>query len=128
MPQPVKAVIVRHEDDAPCERSACGHRYRLISREDAGAGVAAWAHVVDINDSTMHFHKEGTELYYVLEGEGTIRLDGVDHPLRRGTMVHIPPGVTHSATGRMRVLVVGIPDIREEDYFPVADNPPHSIT
>jgi quercetin dioxygenase-like cupin family protein len=55
----------------------------------------------------------------VLEGEGTVRLDGVDHPVRKGSMVHIPPGVVHGAHGRMRVLVVGIPDISDGDlYFP----------
>jgi hypothetical protein len=34
-------------------------------------------------------------------------------------MVHIPPAVVHGAVGRMRVLVVGIPDISDDDlYFP----------
>jgi hypothetical protein len=34
-------------------------------------------------------------------------------------LVHIPPGVVHGARGKMRVLVVGIPDIAEDDYFEV---------
>jgi len=110
-------VLVRHESDASRERSTCGWRCRLISREDAGTGVAAWAHVVDIDGATLHFHKRGTELYYVLSGEGTVTLDGVEHPVRAGTLVHIPPGVVHGAKGRMRVLVVGIPDIAEDDLF-----------
>jgi mannose-6-phosphate isomerase-like protein (cupin superfamily) len=112
-----KALLIRHEQDAPTERSTCGRRFRLISREDAEKGVAAWAHVVEMDGSNAHHHGRGTELYYVLEGEGTIILDGVEHPVYRGTMVHIPPGVTHSTTGRMRVLVVGIPDIADEDLF-----------
>jgi len=53
----------------------------------------------------------------VLEGEGVVVLDGVEHPVRRGSIVHIPPGVVHGARGRMRVLVVGIPDIAEDDLF-----------
>lgn len=112
-------IIIRHEAEAPTEPSTCGRRYRLISREDASAAPAAWAHVVEIDGSREHYHKSGTELYYVLEGEGVIRLDGEEHPIRRGSLVHIPPGVVHGAVGRMRVLVVGIPDISEEDiYFP----------
>lgn len=112
-------VIIRHEADAPSEPSTCGRRYRLISREDAGAGAAAWAHVVDIDGSREHYHKYGTELYYVLEGDGVIRLDGQEHPIRQGSLIQIPPGVVHGAVGRMRVLVVGIPDISEDDlYFP----------
>lgn len=112
-----QACLVRHEADAPREPSTCGHRYRLISREDAGTGVAAWAHVVEIDGAREHYHRRGTELYYVLEGEGAVRLDGVDHPVRKGSLVHIPPGVRHAAQGKMRVLVIGIPDIAEDDLF-----------
>ena len=109
--------LVRHEDQAPRERSACGWRHRLISREDREKRVAAWVHVVDIDASGPHYHRRATELYYVLEGEGTILLDGVEQALRKGSLLHIPPGVVHSARGRMRVLVVGIPDIEEDDLF-----------
>ena len=118
-PRESRATIVRHESDAPRERSACGHRYKLLSVQDRDEGVAAWAHVVDIDGAREHYHKVGTELYYVLEGEGSVTLDGVDHPVRNGSMVHIPPGVVHGAKGKVRVLVVGIPDISEDDiYFP----------
>jgi mannose-6-phosphate isomerase-like protein (cupin superfamily) len=107
--------ILRHESDAPRERSTCGWRYLLLSREDRG--LAAWAHAVDIDGAREHFHKIATEIYYVLEGEGAVRLDGVEHPVQKGSIVHIPPGVVHGARGRMRVLVVGIPDISEGDLF-----------
>jgi len=111
------AVIIRHEGEAQRERSTCGWRDRLISREDRDRGVAAWVHAVDIDGAKEHYHKQGTELYYVLDGEGVVRLDGVEHPVRKGSLVHIPPGVIHGAVGRMRVLVIGIPDIAEEDLF-----------
>lgn len=110
-------LLVRHEDEAPRERSTCGWRHRLISREDAGTGVAAWVHAVDIDGAAPHYHKRSTELYYVLSGEGAVILDGVEHQVRAGTLLHIPPGVVHAARGRMRVLVVGIPDIAEDDLF-----------
>ena len=67
------------------------------------------------------FHKRSTELYYVLEGGGTVLLDGVEHEVAAGSLVHIPPGVVHSARGRMRVLVIGIPDIDDDDYFAAQD-------
>ena len=108
-------VLIRHEGEAPSERSACGWRHLLISRQDSN--VAAWAHAVDIDGARLHYHKRATELYYVLEGGGSVSLDGVDREVRKGTIVHIPPGVVHGAKGRMRVLVVGIPDIAEEDIF-----------
>ncbi len=114
-------ILVRQEGDTPRERSACGWRDRLISREDAGHSPAAWAHAVDIDGAKPHYHKRSTELYYVLDGGGSVLLDGVEHAVSKGSMVHIPPGVIHSATGRMRVLVVGIPDIADDDYFEVSD-------
>lgn len=112
MPAPI---LVRHEGETPRERSTCGWRHLLISRQDADA--AAWAHVVDIDGARPHYHQRATELYYVLDGAGTLTLDGVDHPVRTGSIVHIPPRVVHAARGRMRVLVVGIPDIRDDDVF-----------
>jgi mannose-6-phosphate isomerase-like protein (cupin superfamily) len=108
-------VLVRHEGGAPRERSTCGWRDLLISRQDTN--VAAWAHAVDIDGAREHYHKRATELYYVLDGEGVVLLNGVEHPVRKGSLVHIPPGVLHGAKGRMRVLVIGIPDIRDEDLF-----------
>ena len=108
-------LIIRHQDEVAKERSACGHRYRLLSQGDND--VAAWAHAVDIDGARTHYHKISTELYYVLEGEGKVLLDGEEQEVRPGTMVHIPPGVVHGAVGKMRVLVVGIPDIDDSDVF-----------
>ena len=115
----ILGVIVRHEGETPRERSGCGWRDRLISREDRALAPAAWVHAVDIEGAQLHFHKRATELYYVLEGAGVVLLDGVEQEVRKGSLVQIPPGVVHGAQGRMRVLVVGIPDIADDDYFPV---------
>ena len=111
------ALLVRHESDAPRERSVCGWRHLLVSRQDRDENVAAWVHTVDIDGAKLHYHKRTTELYYVLEGEGSLSLDGEAHPISKGSLVHIPPGVVHGAKGRMRVLVVGIPDISDNDVF-----------
>ncbi len=109
--------LVRHESHAPREKSACGWRHRLVSHEDAPLSPAAWVHAVDIDGAKLHYHKRSTELYYVLDGEGSVMLDGVEHAVSKGSLVHIPPGVIHGALGRMRVLVVGVPDIADDDYY-----------
>jgi quercetin dioxygenase-like cupin family protein len=108
-------ILVRHEGEAPRERSTCGWRDRLISREDSD--VAAWVHAVDIDGAKEHYHQRSTELYYVLDGEGSVVLNGKEYSVTKGSLVHIPPGIVHGAKGRMRVLVVGIPDIAEDDLF-----------
>jgi quercetin dioxygenase-like cupin family protein len=109
--------LIRHADETTAEASTCGTRYRLISQGDEGA--AAWAHTVELANGRAHYHKIATELYYVLEGEGTIELDGQAHPLKPGSIVQIPPGVVHATRGWMKALIVGMPDIRDSDvYFP----------
>ena len=113
-------LIVRHEGHTMRERSACGWRDRLISSEDSSLSPVAWVHAVDIDGAILHYHKRSTELYYVLAGDGSVILDGVEHSVSTGSLIHIPPGVVHGARGRMRVLVVGVPDIAEDDYFEAA--------
>ena len=113
--QEKSSLLVRHEGETPRERSTCGWRDLLISRQDRN--VSAWVHAVDIDGARLHYHQRATELYYVLDGEGSVYHDGEEHPVRRGSVVHIPPGVVHGAKGRMRVLVVGIPDISDDDLF-----------
>lgn len=108
-------LLVRQQDESTAEKSACGYRYRLLSEGDED--VAAWAHAVDIDGAKPHYHKICTELYYVLDGEGKVTLDDEEIAVRPGTMLHIPPGVVHGAVGKMRVLVIGIPDIDDSDVY-----------
>jgi mannose-6-phosphate isomerase-like protein (cupin superfamily) len=54
--------LVRHEGHTPRERGTCGWRDRLISREI-----------------------RSTELYYVLDGTGTVSLDRVSHKVSKGS-------------------------------------------
>src|SRR5207253_8453868 len=81
--------LIRHEGCTPRERSTCGWRDRLISREDVAEHPAAWAHAVDIDGAKLHYHRRSTELYYVLSGSGVVLLDGVEHEVRPGSIVHI---------------------------------------
>ena len=43
-----------------------------------------------------HRHKQ-SEIYYVLAGEGSVHIDGEEHPLRAGTSVFIPGDTWHGA-------------------------------
>lgn len=106
--------IVRHLADISEERSTCGFRKRLITVEDDSPLSASY---VAINDATLHYHKKTTELYYVLEGEGTLELDGQAIPVSAGSAVLIRPTVRHRATGNIVALVVGNPPFHHEDLF-----------
>lgn len=45
-----------------------------------------------------HTHDREVEVYYILKGEGTLRLDDEVVQLREGTVVYISPGVEHETT------------------------------
>ncbi len=45
--------------------------------------------------SSLHFHKERTENYYILSGKASIMLDGEEHILEAGGHIEINPGQKH---------------------------------
>jgi mannose-6-phosphate isomerase-like protein (cupin superfamily) len=46
------------------------------------------------------------EIYYVIEGEGFIRIDGKNHEIRQGTSIFIEANVKHKFYGNTRDLVI----------------------
>ena len=45
-----------------------------------------------------HAHKVQEQIYHVLEGEGSMEIDGTRQTVRRHDVIFIPPGVSHSIT------------------------------
>lgn len=109
-----KRYTVRRLKDTEKEKSTCGYRQRLFSNGDE---TPAFCHVVRINGSKEHYHKRATEFYYILEGSGTMTIDGESFELSPGTMVKIDPLAVHSSVGDHVVMVIGIPDIADDDIF-----------
>lgn len=97
----------------PCP---CGQSRRAFMND---RNEVASMHLVDIKrDSETHYHKVMTEIYYVLEGEGHIELDGQSFPLSPGVSVLIQPGCRHRAVGEgLRILNVPIPKFDPEDEW-----------
>lgn len=99
-------------DPVPCP---CGQAKRAFATPE---NALATMHVVNIcEDSRVHYHKKMTEIYYVLEGEGEIELDGERHPLKPETAVFIKPGCRHRAVGNLKILNVPIPAFDPEDEW-----------
>lgn len=72
-----------------------------------------------------HAHLANEELYYVLEGSGTLRLDGAEHPVRAGDFVALPPG-PHSAhqlvnTGDSPLRFLAVSTMEEPDVVQYPD-------
>ena len=57
------------------------------------------------------------EIYYVLEGNGQIELDGMRFDVSPGTSVLIKPGCRHRAIGKMKILNVPIPAFNPDDEW-----------
>ena len=76
--------------DCPCGRA----QRALIDPANSLCSL----HRVEIStNARTHYHRHHTEVYHVLEGEGTFELDEDRRPLRPGVSVLIPPGVRHRA-------------------------------
>jgi mannose-6-phosphate isomerase-like protein (cupin superfamily) len=113
-----KGYLVRRLHEAPTVPCPCGESTRPLTRLDT---PACNLHVTFIKDSVMHYHKECTEVYYILEGEGKMELNGDVVDVYPGTIIYIEPHTPHrlhSAEG-VRTIVFGTPALNPEDeYFP----------
>lgn len=99
----------------PAVECPCGETRRAFL--DDANGVAS-LHLVEISaDARVHYHKRLTEIYYVLEGEGHMELDGERHAVRPGDAVLIKPLCRHRAVGQLRVLNVPIPAFDPTDEW-----------
>lgn len=99
----------------PCP---CGTSRRAFMRPDNR--VCSLHRVIIRRDAEAHYHKTLTEVYYVLEGEGQIELDGTLHPLRPGMAVMIRPGTRHRAVagdGPMTILNCVVPPFDPADEW-----------
>ena len=55
------------------------------------------AGIADLNEGEwlgLHRHAP-SEIYYIIDGEGIVTLEGVEHPVSAGTAVHIPGDAEH---------------------------------
>ncbi|MCX8035773.1 MAG: cupin domain-containing protein [Candidatus Sumerlaeia bacterium] len=107
-------LIARFEDIAavPCP---CGATRRAFLDPEISA---ASIHRLDLSeDAVPHYHKNMTEIYYILEGQGAVELNGEEVSVSPGTAVMIKPGTRHRGKGRMRLLVICIPPFNEADEY-----------
>lgn len=106
--------IIRKLADQPVEQSTGGFRQRLITADDqANASIS----YLKIHEMKPHFHIKTKELYYIVKGNGVLKLDDTEHKVEAGMVVSIPPGVLHELTGEVEVLVIGVPPFQPDDQF-----------
>lgn len=107
--------MIARFDEIDAVKCPCGFSKRAFL--DPGNSTATM-HVVDIQvDSRVHYHKKLTEIYFVLEGEGEMELDGKRIPVTPFTAIFIKPGCRHRAVGKMKIVNVSIPPFDPEDEW-----------
>jgi mannose-6-phosphate isomerase-like protein (cupin superfamily) len=85
----------------------------------AADGLACNLHVTFIRDSVKHYHRECTEVYYILEGKGKMELSGDVIDVRPGTIVYIEPHTRHRLWSEegVRTIVFGVPALLPDDEY-----------
>lgn len=70
-------------------------------------------------DARTHYHKTLTETYFILEcgPDAAMELNGERLPVQPGRSVVIPPGTRHRAVGKMKVLIVVLPEFDPQDEW-----------
>lgn len=115
--EPLARPLIRHWNAVTPVPCPCGSSTRLITSCDQ---LGFNLHITRIQDSIAHYHCHCTEVYTILEGHGTIELDGIPTEVAPGSVVVIPPMVRHRLFSRdkdtpVRVHILGIPAWQPDD-------------
>lgn len=116
LPRPCKRPIFRRLSEVPQIASHCGTSRRVITRDD---DVVAGLHVVQITDAAVHYHDRTTEIYHILQGEGTLQVGDEVFDLEPGATIYIPTGTPHGGQGDFTAIVVCIPPFDPNDQIVV---------
>lgn len=106
----------------PCP---CGNARRAFAEP---GNTLATVHLTEISaDSRPHFHKQMTEIYIILEGEGFLEADEERIPLQPLTSIMIRPGCVHRAVGNLKLINVPIPAFDPLDEYEADGTPSHLV-
>lgn len=94
--------------------------YENVSVHKLDTDAHASTYIIWVKKSVKeHFHKDHTEIVYVLEGQGEMTLGDQTHSISPGDYIFIPKGTHHSvrvtSTSPMKVLSVQTPEFDGSD-------------
>lgn len=111
-----KGYLVRRLEEAPTVPCPCGESTRPLTRAET---PVCNLHITFIRDSVKHYHKQCTEVYYILDGRGKMELNGDVIDIAPGTMVYIEPDTRHRlwSEAGVRTIVFGVPALDPADEY-----------
>ena len=75
-----------------------------------------------------HAHRVNEEMFFVLEGQGEVRIGDTTHPLRSGDVLACPPGgpetahrIANTGAEEMKILAVSTSMVPEIVHYPDSD-------
>jgi quercetin dioxygenase-like cupin family protein len=106
---------IKHRDDFE-QMEGSGDCTWLLARKALGTAAFGYNLVEIAPGGQIPEHDEAqsgqVELYLILEGEATMRLDGEDHPAPAGTFVSLEPAATRTILNRsnapITALLIGV--------------------
>ncbi len=123
LPRTANKAVVAREGDVELKtwsdpvRGEAGFRTLLGGAVRTGEFTAGVAEL-EVGGWLGHHRHEPSEVYYVLSGEGTLRVDGQEHQVRAGSAVWIPGnsehGIQNSGGDRLRFFYVFAVDSFEQ--------------
>jgi mannose-6-phosphate isomerase-like protein (cupin superfamily) len=123
MKNKVKYVI--HEKSGKKEPDICGEVIELFNEHSHvnNAMSIATVFIDPGKESIAHFHKKMEEIYYIINGEGKIFINGDETNLEAGHAIYLPVGAVHKIknTGKSILKFVSIdsPIFDENDIYTV---------
>jgi mannose-6-phosphate isomerase-like protein (cupin superfamily) len=111
-----KGYLVRRLEEAPTVPCPCGESTRPLTRAETSV---CNLHITFIRDSVKHYHKQCTEVYYILDGRGKMELNGDVIDVAPGTIVFIEPHTRHRLWSEIgvRTIVFGVPALDPADEY-----------
>ena len=110
--------VVEYLDETDPISCPYGDVRRVVT---GGAGGVANVHIVQVTKGTTHYHEGYDEVYYVLEGVGSLTIEDDSYNLRPGAVAVIPRGTPHSLeasaeeSGGLKFIIFGTPAMPIDD-------------
>ena len=117
-----KCMDVRNSDRVPAFTTKDGSEIReLLARRNSCIvnQTLAEARLPAGGCTTPHYHVKSEEVYYILAGQGLMRVGGESQPVGPGDAIAIPPRalhqITNTGTGVLKFLCCCAPGYEHED-------------